>query len=97
MRADTPANRQVIIDLVRGADLLFIEAAFAEADTGIAAERAHLTTSGVGEIARAAEARRVEPFHFSPRYQGEEERMVGEVMAAFQGSLPTLAALIIRG
>jgi ribonuclease Z len=71
MRADTPANRQVIIDLVRGADLLFIEAAFAEADTGIAAERAHLTTSGVGEIARAAEARRVEPFHFSPRYQGE--------------------------
>jgi ribonuclease Z len=74
--ADTPANRQAIFDLVRGADLLFIEAAFAEADAGIAAERAHLTTRAAGEIARAAEARRVEPFHFSPRYQGEEERMV---------------------
>ena len=87
--ADTPANRQAIIDLVLGADLLFIEAAFAEADAGIAAERAHLTTRAAGEIARAAEARRVEPFHFSPRYQGEEERMVAEVMEAFQGSLST--------
>ena len=80
---------QAIIDLVLGADLLFIEAAFAEADAGIAAERAHLTTRAAGEIARAAEARRVEPFHFSPRYQGEEERMVAEVMEAFQGSLST--------
>jgi ribonuclease Z len=86
--ADTPANRQAIIDLVRGADLLFIEAAFAEVDTAIAAERAHLTTRAAGEIAHAAGARRVEPFHFSPRYQGEEEKMVAEVMAAFQGSLP---------
>jgi ribonuclease Z len=84
--ADTPANRKAIIELVHGADLLFIEAAFAEADGDIAAERAHLTTRAAGEIARAAEVRRVEPFHFSPRYQGEEERMVGEVMAAFQGS-----------
>jgi ribonuclease Z len=81
--ADTPANRRAIIDLVRGADLLFIEAAFAEADAGIAAERAHLTTRAAGEIARAAGVRRVEPFHFSPRYQGEEQRMVAEVMAAF--------------
>jgi ribonuclease Z len=27
--------------------------------------------------------RRLEPFHFSARYDGEEERMVAEVMAAF--------------
>jgi ribonuclease Z len=27
--------------------------------------------------------RRVEPFHFSPRYEGEEENMIAEVMAAF--------------
>ena len=32
-----------------------------------------------------AGVRRVEPFHFSPRYDGEEARMVGEVMAAFGG------------
>jgi ribonuclease Z len=81
--ADTPSNRQAIIDLVRGADLLYIEAAFAAADTALAVERAHLTTKAAGEIARAAGARRVEPFHFSPRYEGEEERMIAEVMAAF--------------
>jgi ribonuclease Z len=82
--ADTPANRKAIIDLVGGADLLYIEAAFAEADAALAAERAHLTTRAAGEIARGARARRVEPFHFSPRYEGEEKRMVAEVMAAFE-------------
>jgi ribonuclease Z len=83
--ADTPGNRTAIIDLVRGADLLYIEAPFAEADAALAAERAHLTTRAAGEIARAAGVRRVEPFHFSPRYEGQEERMVAEVMAAFEG------------
>jgi ribonuclease Z len=82
--ADTPANRKAIIDLVQGADLLYIEAAFAEADAALAEERAHLTTRAAGEIAREAGVRRVEPFHFSPRYEGEEERMVAEVMTAFE-------------
>jgi len=81
--ADTTANRQAIVDLVRGADLLFIEAAFAEADASLARERAHLTTRAAGEIARAAGVRRVEPFHFSPRYEGEKEKMIAEIMAAF--------------
>ena len=83
--ADTPANRKAIIDLVRNADLLFIEAAFAAADVALAAERAHLTTVAAGRIAWDAGVRRVEPFHFSPRYTGEEERMLAEVMAAFSG------------
>jgi ribonuclease Z len=82
--ADTPLNRELIIDLVRHADLLFIEAPFAAADAALAAARAHLTTTAAGEIAREAEVRRVEPFHFSPRYEGEEERMTEEVMAAFR-------------
>ena len=83
--ADTPANRAAIIDLVRGADILFIESAFAGADAALAAERAHLTTRAAGEIARAAGVRRVEPFHFSARYEGEEARMLAEVEAAFRG------------
>jgi len=83
--ADTPANRAAITRLARDADMLFIEAAFAEADAVLAAERAHLTTVAAGRIAREAGARRVEPFHFSPRYSGEEERMLSEVMAAFAG------------
>ena len=81
--ADTAANRKAIIGLVQNADILFIEAAFAEADAALAAERAHLTTVAAGRIAREAGARRVEPFHFSPRYAGDEERMLNEVMAAF--------------
>jgi ribonuclease Z len=81
--SDTPENRRAIIDLARCADLLFIEAAFAQADEQLAQERAHLTTKAAGEIARAAQAQRIEPFHFSPRYAGEEARMLDEVQAAF--------------
>jgi len=83
--ADTAANRAAIIRLARNADLLFIEAAFAQADAALAAERAHLTTAAAGSIARAAGVRRVEPFHFSPRYAGQEQQMLDEVMAAFNG------------
>jgi ribonuclease Z len=81
--ADTPANRASIVKLARNADILFIEAAFAAADAALAAERSHLTTAAAGEIAREAGVRRIEPFHFSRRYEGDEERLLGEVMAAF--------------
>lgn len=81
--ADTPANRAAILALVQDADILFIEAAFAGRDAALAKQRAHLTTTAAGQIARDANVRRVEPFHFSPRYVGEEERMLAEVMAAF--------------
>ncbi len=84
--ADMPENRQRIVALARDADILFIEAAFAAADTALAAERAHLTTAAAGEIARAANVRRVEPFHFSPRYEGKDAAMIAEVEAAFAGS-----------
>ena len=83
--ADTPANRAAIVKLARNADLLFIEAAFAQADAALAAERAHLTTAASGRIAREAGVRRIEPFHFSPRYAGQEEQMLSEVWAAFAG------------
>lgn len=83
--ADTAANRSAIVRLVENADLLFIEAAFAAADAALAAERAHLTTAAAGAIAREAGVRQIEPFHFSPRYSGEEARLMNEVMAAFSG------------
>lgn len=82
--ADTEANRSILADLASEADTLFVEARFAAADAKRARERAHLTTEASGEIARRAGVRRVEPFHFSPLYEGEEERMVGEVLAVFQ-------------
>src|SRR5215470_20026189 len=43
--ADTAANRVAIVDLARNADVLFIEAAFAQADVALAAGRSHLTTA----------------------------------------------------
>lgn len=81
--AFTPANARKIAALARGADTLFIEAMFARADTQLAADRAHLTTDQAGVLARGAGAQRVEPFHFSPRYSGEEARMLQEVSDAF--------------
>lgn len=87
--ADTGENRKAIVELVKNADLLFIEAAFAKADVALATDRAHLTTEAAGQIARQAGVRRVEPFHFSPRYGGEDGRMLNEVMAAFAGQPPT--------
>ena len=82
--ADSPANRKAIAALAHRADSFFIEARFAAADAAQARERAHLTTTAAGEIARSAEVRKVEAFHFSPRYEGEEERMLAEVATAFQ-------------
>jgi len=53
-----------------------------------AAERKHLTTLAAGTIARMARVRRVEPFHFSPRYEENEARMLNEVMSALSGPIP---------
>ena len=78
-------NRRHIVDLVSGADILFIEAAFAKDDEERAAERYHLTTEQAGRLARLAGVERLEPFHFSPRYAGEEERLRDEVERAFRG------------
>lgn len=83
--ADTPDNRARIARLVKGADLLFIEARFRAAHAALAADRAHLTTTAAGEIARAGGVRRVEPFHFSPRYGVDEEAdILAEVGRAFE-------------
>ncbi|SDD54828.1 MBL fold metallo-hydrolase [Belnapia rosea] len=80
--SDMPANRAAAIALARGADILFIEAPFAAADAHLALDRQHLTTRAAGEIAREAGVRRIEPFHFSPRYLGQEARLLMEIAAA---------------
>ena len=67
-------NRRKVQQFVRDADLLFVETVFLDADTELAARKAHLTTTQAGEIARIAGARNAETFHFSARYReiGEE-------------------------
>lgn len=81
--ADTPANRATATALAGGADTLLIEAPFLAADAAHAADRMHLTTTAAGEIARAAGARRVMPFHLSQRHLGAEAQWQAEIEAAF--------------
>ena len=88
------ANARAIVDLGRGADLLFIEAAFLEADAQTAAERNHLTAGQAGRIAREAAAKQMIPIHFSPRYAGQEERLRREAQAAFLSEVPRGEALV---
>lgn len=85
----TPDNVERAARLARDADLLVCEAAFLEADAAIARERRHLTARQAGEIARAAGARRLAPFHLSPRYAGREADVLAEAAEAFGG--PVLA------
>lgn len=84
--AHTAENERGIVELIRGADILFIEAPFAREDAHRAADRAHLTTDQAGRIAKLAGVKRIEPFHFSPRYIGEERRLMNEVGDAFEAS-----------
>jgi ribonuclease Z len=73
--AYTPANAAQIVDLARGADYLFIEAAFLDAERERAGDRHHLTALQAGQLARQAGVSRAIPFHFSSRYQGMEEKL----------------------
>lgn len=80
--AMTADNAARIAALARDADLLFIEAAFLEADRDHALRKAHLTAEFAGRVAAASRARRAVPFHFSTRYLGEGERLLAEFEAA---------------
>ena len=82
----TPENAAAIVDLARGADALFIETAFTHEEERRAAEKYHLTARQAGELARAAEVKRLIPFHFSPKHAEEGERLVREAMEAFGGT-----------
>jgi ribonuclease Z len=80
-------NRTQLTAFVERADVLFIEAVFVEADREMALRKAHLTTTQAGEIARLAQVREAQPFHFSSRYREEgEEQHRAEFRRAWQGN-----------
>jgi ribonuclease Z len=80
----TAANSAAIVELARGADLLFIEAAFTHEQEKRAAEKRHLTSRQAGLLAREAGVKRLVPFHFSPKHQEEEDVLIREALEAFE-------------
>lgn len=77
--ADTPGNRRRLRALASGAEILILEAAFAEAEQGQAQATRHLTTRACGTIAREAGVRRLLPFHFSRRYEADTTALYREL------------------
>jgi len=86
----TPDNVDKIVALASDADLFVCEAAFLHEDVSQAASRGHLTARQAGELARAAGAKRLAPFHVSPRYAGREQEVLAEAADAFGGPVLVL-------
>lgn len=78
--------------LARGVGLLVCETAFLHCDEQLARERNHLTARQAGELAREAGAKRLAPFHISPRYEGREEALLEEAARHFDGPVVRLPA-----
>ncbi|MDQ5987624.1 MAG: Ribonuclease Z [Syntrophus sp. SKADARSKE-3] len=76
-------NIRKIVELVEGAEILFIEGTFLQEDHEKAARKYHLTAEQAGTIARMAGVKRLVLFHMSPKYKGSEELLIREAMEAF--------------
>jgi ribonuclease Z len=74
-----PKNAQRVIDLVRGADQLFIEATFLHEDAEMAAMKYHLTAYQARILAQRAGVKRVIPCHLSPRYNDRKRDVLNEL------------------
>ena len=79
----TPENQEKIIAFINGVDVLYIESSFLDKDKERARETAHLTAKEAGELARAAGVKKLQVFHFSPKYSGNEQLLIEEAQNAF--------------
>jgi len=80
---NNPQNRSKVLNLIRGAEHLFIESAFMDCDRETARKKYHLTAMEAGEIAGEAGVKRFTLFHFSPRYSYKADEIQKEAMDAF--------------
>jgi ribonuclease Z len=83
--AMSDSNASRVVEFAAGADLLYIESAFLQADLEHALRKSHLTAGYAGELARRAGVRQAVPFHFSTRYLGEGELLEQEFESAWRG------------
>lgn len=79
----TENNIEKMIELVKDADLLFIETPFLQEDIEKAAKKGHLTTQQAGIIASKARVKQVLPFHFSPAHRLHPQRFYEELGTFF--------------
>src|SRR5262249_30145726 len=79
----SPENAARIAALAHEADLFFCESPFLNEDEDQATKRHHLTARQAGLLGRAAAARKLVVFHFSPRYAGQAECIYREAQEAF--------------
>ncbi len=80
-------NLAKIVALAEHADVFFCESLFLDQDREQALQRYHLTARQAGTLARLARVKRLEVFHFSPRYDGKAESLYAEADAALKGEL----------
>jgi ribonuclease Z len=78
------ANADELLDVVKDADALVIEATFLERDADKAAARGHLTAAQAARLARAANVRALCLTHISNRYQQVE--VEAEASGIFPGA-----------
>jgi len=81
-----PENAKRIVELAKGADHLFIEAAFLEKDRSVARQKHHLTAHQAGTLARKAGVKEMSIFHHSPRYTDQGHLLQEEARLAFNPS-----------
>jgi ribonuclease Z len=79
-----PENSRKIIELAKGADFLFIEAAFLDTEKEVASRKYHLTAREAGELAKKAGVRQFRLFHFSPRYNKRAQELQEEALKAYE-------------
>lgn len=78
-------NAERIVEIAAGAEVLFIEATFLDEDRQKANQKFHLTARQAGMLAHRAGVKRLQLFHFSPKYRGMGEELTREAMEAFAG------------
>lgn len=75
----TEENFRKIVEFVKGAHTLYIEAFFHSEDLQRAIERNHLTAAMAGEIARRTQVKELCPLHLSVRYRDCPEKVLDEL------------------
>jgi ribonuclease Z len=78
-------NSKRIIELVKSADIFFCESPFLADEETRGQERFHLTSHQAGTLAREAQVKKLQVFHFSSRHRDCREQFYNEAQETFLG------------